>query len=899
MKKLLISLSAILCVATAIVQSSDDWPTTGQNYARTWNPDVRNEETVSSSTDTNPYSKGYYCDTLSTYCDTTYYVYIWSLPDNFDAVATRFTVDRVQPCTLKAGQAPLLTLPGYMYGTPDVRMFLFEDDGAGLPGNKLDSVTVLYDPAWASQTWTTIYADWVNDGNNNDGNYWVFSHSDDYHIGLTLVNQAPQDTIYASSDEGQPWPPYSGQERSTVKIGGTWHTMVWTIGYDYVFRIASYYCGDHIDLSAYGFSPSPNAISASNTASISSTFNFAMNASTINDTTFIVHANMTGLHTGAISYDPGTKTATFDPDTDFMPGEVVTATLTSGILSTEGVPLNPYSWSFTIEAGEGPGVFDIRDAYAVGAGPNSLFSADLDNDGEIDIVTANEVDNNISVLFNSGMGLFSPHDIYVANSLPIGAWAADLNHDNHLDVLVANVLSASVSVLMNNGDGTFATHVDYAIDAWPYVAKTADIDNDGDLDILTANAEAINISVLYGNGDGTFVNHTTYPVDPRPHDLVVCDLNNDGFVDIACPNGESDNSSVLFNNGDGTFGSQNILAGEGFPRVMMASDFNDDLYLDLVCSNPNSSSFSVYINSGDESFQPMVNYSTDGDSHGIAAGDYDGDGDIDIVVGNRGNNSISVFDNNGTGQFTLTSSYNVGSGVGYSLSLADLDSDGDLDLAVPHIDSDNITVLFNSICTDTDGDGFGDPGHPENDCADDNCPTVYNPAQEDYDLDGIGDSCDPCNDFAPVLAPVEDTVLVQFLTEYAYYPSITDPDNTSHIISYTEYPHWCQVQNDSVIGTAPDTVFAEPLSVTVADTCNEASQSFLVVIFLCGDVNNDGVGPDISDLVHLVDFMFTGGPPPPLMAAADADASGGTVDIADLVYFVDYMFNDGPPPVCP
>ena len=46
-----------------------------------------------------------------------------------------------------------------------------------------------------------------------------------------------------------------------------------------------------------------------------------------------------------------------------------------------------------------------------------------------------------------------------------------------------------------------------------------------------------------------------------------------------------------------------------------------------------------------------------------------------------------------------------------------------------------------SICVDSDGDGFGDPGHPENMCPVDNCPNVYNPLQEDRNSDGIGDLC--------------------------------------------------------------------------------------------------------------------------------------------------------------
>jgi hypothetical protein len=48
------------------------------------------------------------------------------------------------------------------------------------------------------------------------------------------------------------------------------------------------------------------------------------------------------------------------------------------------------------------------------------------------------------------------------------------------------------------------------------------------------------------------------------------------------------------------------------------------------------------------------------------------------------------------------------------------------------------------VCFDSDGDGFGDPGHPSNTCALDNCPAIANPAQADADSDGNGDACDIC-----------------------------------------------------------------------------------------------------------------------------------------------------------
>jgi hypothetical protein len=60
-------------------------------------------------------------------------------------------------------------------------------------------------------------------------------------------------------------------------------------------------------------------------------------------------------------------------------------------------------------------------------------------------------------------------------------------------------------------------------------------------------------------------------------------------------------------------------------------------------------------------------------------------------------------------------------------------------------DHDNLGDACDT-CTDTDGDGFGDPGFPNNTCATDNCPTVSNSSQSDADHDGLGDACDTCTD---------------------------------------------------------------------------------------------------------------------------------------------------------
>ncbi len=68
--------------------------------------------------------------------------------------------------------------------------------------------------------------------------------------------------------------------------------------------------------------------------------------------------------------------------------------------------------------------------------------------------------------------------------------------------------------------------------------------------------------------------------------------------------------------------------------------------------------------------------------------------------------------------------------------------------------------------------------------------------------------------------------------------------------------------------------------------------------FLCGDIDGNGVGPDIADLVYLVDYMFNGGPAPTSPAASDVNGDGAQPDIGDLVYMVEYSFAGGPPPAC-
>ena len=103
-------------------------------------------------------------------------------------------------------------------------------------------------------------------------------------------------------------------------------------------------------------------------------------------------------------------------------------------------------------------------------------------------------------------------------------------------------------------------------------------------------------------------------------------------------------------------------------------------------------------------------------------------------------------------------------------------------------------------------------------------------------------------------------------------------------------------------------------TVRIADDLGAYSEcQYYVNVSCCdgirGNVDSDPEdGIDISDLVFLVDYMFTGGPAPECVPEANMDGSDALgdgehlsdIDISDLVYLVDYMFSQGPAPAdCP
>ena len=247
--------------------------------------------------------------------------------------------------------------------------------------------------------------------------------------------------------------------------------------------------------------------------------------------------------------------------------------------------------------GNGDGTFADKIDYTTGSYPYTVISADLDGDGNADLIVANSGSDSVSVLQNNGDGTFAAKIDYFVGPGPYSVTSADVDGDGKADLLVANYYSNSVSVLKNNGDGTFAANVDYASGFAPFSVTSADVDGDGKADLIVANnQENSSVSVLQNNGDGTFAAKVDYTTASYPTSVTAADVSGDGKVDLIVANPYGNSVSVLQNNGDGTFVAKFDYATGSYPYFVTTADVNGDGKSDLIVANHSSNTVSVLTN---------------------------------------------------------------------------------------------------------------------------------------------------------------------------------------------------------------------------------------------------------------------------------------------------------------
>jgi hypothetical protein len=341
--------------------------------------------------------------------------------------------------------------------------------------------------------------------------------------------------------------------------------------------------------------------------------------------------------------------------------------------------------------GHGDGTFEPKVDYDTDVSPGMVAFADFDDDGDLDIVTANWGPGSASVLLGVGDGTFTAGSTYTNGWSCFGVAVGDMDQDDRADFVLTNQF-VGTWIYLGNGNGTFGALVQLPAPTRTSAVSLADLNADGELDLAVTGFTANTLSVRFGTGSGSFGASTDYATGVGPKSLAIADLDGDDAPDAVVANLSDDDVSVLLGSGDGSLGAKADFATGVGPVSVAVAYLNADDAPDLVVADT-LDHVSVLLGNGDGSFSASVNYPAGSRPNGVAVGDVNGDTHADVVVSNGMSNTVSVLLGAGDGSLGPKTDFAAGSRPS-GVALGDLDEDGDPDIVVTNQFTRTASVLL-------------------------------------------------------------------------------------------------------------------------------------------------------------------------------------------------------------
>ncbi len=264
---------------------------------------------------------------------------------------------------------------------------------------------------------------------------------------------------------------------------------------------------------------------------------------------------------------------------------------------------------------------------------------DMDGDGDLDILLASKdlfgSSGYFSYYENQGAGSFAKDTLGThpgANSIE----GADMDSDGNMDILCGSSADSTISIYLNDGSLNFTENVVSSSAGDVFDVNAVDMDGDGDMDIVAAAKSSQELSWFENAGDLTFTKHTIisdWSIVNGPMTALPVDFDGDGDMDVISFGAYDTRVYLGLNDGSQSF--SDVYVGLGYsvnltnPKNLKVLDLDGDLDLDFLCAYENG--IATWMSEGNNTFTGTKLWDTDNGTH-VTTIDMYGDGDLDILV---------------------------------------------------------------------------------------------------------------------------------------------------------------------------------------------------------------------------------------------------------------------------
>jgi len=344
-------------------------------------------------------------------------------------------------------------------------------------------------------------------------------------------------------------------------------------------------------------------------------------------------------------------------------------------------------------------------SHTIGDGMATLWdldTGDIDGDGDLDIVAADDGADAVYWFENDG----SPEDGWTRHDVDTGldgacsVEPADIDEDGDLDIVAVGA-DENTLVWYENRGLSWTTHEALSGIVGPMSASVADMDFDGDLDVMISLDED---EVIWAEnlGGGLWQKRSVDAGYEQPGDAVAVDLDGDGDLDIAACSSKGNGNVAWWENETihREFEvAEPIAIRDGLtnPRGVAIGDINGNGQQDVILGGWDDAFVKVYFRISDSAWWENTVDSGQNRFRDISTGDIDGDSDLDLLGATLAGDEIVWWANDGGSGLPSWTRHTVISSFdgAHAVEPADLDGDGDLDLVVAAFDGDEATIVTN------------------------------------------------------------------------------------------------------------------------------------------------------------------------------------------------------------